>query len=43
MMGMKVSGRLAQFVLRVFRDGGMMRVEIEDNGPGMDEATRRQY
>ncbi len=31
-----------QFVLRVGRDQGMVRVEIEDNGPGMDEATRRR-
>lgn len=31
-----------QFVLRVSRDQGMVRVEIEDNGPGMDEATRRR-
>ena len=26
-------------ILRVCRDGGMLRIEIEDNGPGMNEAT----
>ena len=30
------------FVLRVQDDGDWVRVEIEDNGPGMDEATRRR-
>ncbi|MFO7598473.1 MAG: PAS domain S-box protein [Candidatus Desulfacyla sp.] len=28
-----------RLILRVMEDGEMMRVEIEDNGPGMDEAT----
>jgi len=28
-----------RFILRVMKDGEMVRVEIEDNGPGMDEAT----
>ena len=28
--------------MRVLGDGEMVRVEIEDNGPGMDEATRRR-
>jgi len=28
--------------LRVLRDEAMVRVEIEDNGPGMDEATRKR-
>jgi len=29
------------FTLRVLDDGSWVRVEIEDNGPGMDERTRR--
>jgi PAS domain S-box-containing protein len=32
----------ARFILRVMREGEMVRVEIEDNGPGMEEATRRR-
>jgi signal transduction histidine kinase len=31
-----------RFILRVLRDGTMVRVEMEDNGPGMDEETRRR-
>jgi len=31
-----------RFVLRVKNDGDWVRVEIEDNGPGMDESTRRR-
>ena len=34
--------RLPLFALRVQDDGAWVRVEIEDNGPGMDEATRRR-
>jgi PAS domain S-box-containing protein len=30
------------FVLRVLDDGAWVRVEIEDNGPGIDEKTRRR-
>ena len=30
------------FALRVQDDGAWVRVEIEDNGPGIDEATRRR-
>jgi PAS domain S-box-containing protein len=30
-----------RIVLRVLPDGEMARVEIEDNGPGLDEKTRR--
>ncbi|WP_419660336.1 two component system sensor histidine kinase [Desulfosarcina variabilis str. Montpellier] len=30
------------FVLRVSDDGDWVRVEIEDNGPGMDESIRRR-
>ncbi len=30
------------FVLRVQDDGDWVRAEIEDNGPGMDEGTRRR-
>jgi PAS domain S-box-containing protein len=36
------SGRVPRFVLRVLLEGPMVRVEIEDNGPGLDEATRRR-
>jgi PAS domain S-box-containing protein len=32
----------ARFVLRLMRDGEMARVEIEDNGPGMEEAVRKR-
>jgi len=42
MMAIKDAGRTPRFVLRVAQDQGMVRVEIEDNGPGMDEATRRR-
>jgi PAS domain S-box-containing protein len=31
-----------RFTLRVLRDGDMARVEVEDNGPGIDEETRRR-
>lgn len=31
-----------RFVLRVRHQGAMARVEIEDNGPGMDEETRKR-
>ncbi len=33
-----------RFVLRLARErgAGMVRIEIEDNGPGMDEATRKR-
>ena len=33
-----------RFILRLAheREAGMIRIEIEDNGPGMDEATRRR-
>ena len=33
-----------QFILRLAheREEGMVRIEIEDNGPGMDETTRRR-
>ncbi len=32
----------SRFILRVIRDGDMARVEIEDNGPGMDAETRKR-
>jgi PAS domain S-box-containing protein len=35
-------GHSPRFVLRVLPEGSLVRVEIEDNGPGMDEATRRR-
>jgi signal transduction histidine kinase len=31
-----------RFVLRTSSEGDMARIEIEDNGPGMDEATRKR-
>jgi signal transduction histidine kinase len=31
-----------RFTLRVMEDGEMVRVEIEDNGPGMEEAVRKR-
>lgn len=31
-----------RFVLRVYRSGGDLCIEIEDNGPGMTEAIRRR-
>lgn len=31
-----------RFILRVNRAGDMVRVEVEDNGPGMDEETRKR-
>jgi PAS domain S-box-containing protein len=31
-----------QFTLRIQRAGEMARIEVEDNGPGMDEATRKR-
>jgi PAS domain S-box-containing protein len=34
--------RLPRFILRVKEDGIWVRVEIEDNGPGMTDATRRR-
>lgn len=34
--------RTPRFVLRVLPRGSMVQVEIEDNGSGMDEATRRR-
>ena len=41
-MGKERRGQIQRFVLRVMREGAMVRVEIEDNGPGMDEATRKR-
>ena len=42
MMAPEESGRAPQFTLRIGREAGMVRIEIEDNGPGMDEATRKR-
>ena len=36
------SGHPPRFILRVFPAGQWAQVEIEDNGPGMDEKTRRR-
>jgi PAS domain S-box-containing protein len=35
-------GRVPQFILRVRSEGHLVRVEIEDNGPGMEESIRRR-
>ncbi len=35
-------GSVPRFILRVMPDGEMARIEIEDNGPGMDETTRKR-
>jgi PAS domain S-box-containing protein len=35
-------GTAPRFVLRTSSEGDMARMEIEDNGPGMDEATRKR-
>jgi len=37
-------GKQPRFVLRLAheKESGMIRLEIEDNGPGMDEATRKR-
>ena len=37
-----VNDRPPAFILRVKAEQTWVRVEIEDNGPGMDEATRRR-
>ena len=31
-----------KIILRTRLDGNMVRIEVEDNGPGMDEATRKR-
>ena len=31
-----------QIVLRLQREGRFVRIEVEDNGPGMDEDTRKR-
>ena len=40
-MATSSASRSPQFTLRAFRDDNMVRVEIEDNGPGMDAETSR--
>ncbi|WP_054695692.1 PAS domain S-box protein [Desulfosarcina cetonica] len=42
MAGVADAAFLPTFVLRVQDDGAWLRVEIADNGPGMDEKTRRR-
>ena len=41
---MKAEGKKPCFVLRLSKEDktNMLRIEIEDNGPGMDEATRKR-
>ncbi|AMK09827.1 PocR ligand-binding domain-containing protein [Pseudodesulfovibrio indicus] len=39
---MAETGRPPRFVLRCARSGDMVRVEIEDNGPGMEESVRKR-
>ncbi|MEF2229381.1 MAG: PocR ligand-binding domain-containing protein [Pseudodesulfovibrio sp.] len=36
------TGRAPRFILRCGRAGRGVRIEIEDNGPGMDESVRRR-
>jgi len=38
----KAAPERSRFILRVAPDADMARVEIQDNGPGMDEATRKR-
>lgn len=38
----KGRGEKPRFILRVMIENGMIRVDIEDNGPGMDEMTRKR-
>ena len=40
--GMNDRGMEARLVLRLALDGDMVRIEVEDNGPGMNEAIRRR-
>jgi len=42
LMTAREPGRSPRLVLRVIRDREAVRVEIEDNGPGMDETVRRR-
>ncbi|WP_155323264.1 PAS domain S-box protein [Desulfosarcina ovata] len=42
MAGVTDASASPTFVLRIRDDGNWVRVEIEDNGPGMDEKTRRR-
>ena len=42
MAGQKDRCEPPRLILRTGREGDMVRIEVEDNGPGMDEATRRR-
>jgi signal transduction histidine kinase len=42
MANLEEAGRTPRFILRAFPDGDMARVEIEDNGCGMDESIRKR-
>lgn len=37
-----VGDRPSRFVLRIAGEGDMVRVEVEDNGPGMEEGVRKR-
>jgi len=37
-----VEGVVPEIRLRAAREGEMLRIEVADNGPGMDEATRKR-
>ena len=41
-MAVNPSGRYPRLVLRIRRDGKHVVLEVEDNGPGMEEAIRRR-
>jgi len=38
----RADGDPPRIVLRLYREGDLARIEIEDNGPGMDETTRKR-
>ncbi|NOX35508.1 MAG: HAMP domain-containing protein [Deltaproteobacteria bacterium] len=42
MSQIKDAGYSPRFILKTLETGDMVRVEIEDNGPGMDEKTRKR-
>jgi len=38
----RAHGEKDRFIIRIMGEAGMARIEIEDNGPGMDERTRKK-